>query len=172
MDPGGRCGRYAPTARQAARSRAVGHQWISDGNNNVGFYPGKMFGAAGTGVWENEDDFTAYVNAHHGIRPDPNDPVSFYEWDTKRRNHKTLPDGTPCSVATCQQIIACINNGLTARPPPKFNPLLNNCRQQSKRTLGGCCLSQGSMTHKPPGGSSFLGRSMRDTSGGLSDLTR
>jgi RHS repeat-associated protein len=150
----------------------AGHQWISDGNNNIGFYPGKMFGAPGKGVWVNEDQFTGQINANGGGRPDPSNPNNYYEWDTKKKNHGKMPDGTPCSAATRQKIIDCINSAISANPAPKFKPLLNNCRQQSKRTLGDCCLSQGSMTHKPPGGRGGAGRSTGDTTGGSSELTR
>src|SRR5206468_4755076 len=114
-----------------------------------------------------ENQFTHYVNAHRGNRPDPSDSANFYEWNTKRRNQKTLPNGTPCNIATCQQIIDCLNNRINASSPPKFNPLFNNCRQQSKRAIGDCCLSQGNMTHKPPGGSRLLGRSTKDIRGGV-----
>ncbi len=148
------------------------HQWISDGSINIGFYPGKMFGAPGKGVWVIEDQFTSQVNAHGGNRPDPSDPNNYYEWDTKKKNHGKLPDGTPCSAATCQQIIDCINNAIIADPAPKFNPLFNNCRQRSKRTLGDCCLSQGGMAHKPPNGRGCGGRSTGDITGGSSELTK
>ncbi len=47
------------------------------------------------------------VNAHRGNRPDPSDSVNIYEWDTKRRNDKTLPNCTPCSIETCEQNIDC-----------------------------------------------------------------
>jgi hypothetical protein len=132
-----------------------GHQWISEGGNNTGFYP--------PGQWIDENQYAGAAG-----RPDPNDPNNYYEWDTKRKNNGNLPDGTPCSAATCQQIQDCIKEKAKNVPgTPKFNPLFNNCRIQSKDVAGDCCLEKGKKTNKPRAGRGGFGRSSDDSTYGL-----
>src|SRR5207244_2385656 len=93
-------------------------------------------------------------------RPAPNDTSVYYEWDTKRKKKGTLPDGTSCCSATCQQIHDCIRKRASTGPDtPKFNPLFNNCRQESKDVLGDCCLKKGKKTNTPLHDKGAFGRS-------------
>ena len=128
-----------------------GHQWIHSASGNRGFYP--------PGTWIDENDY-----ANQAGRLNPDDPNNYYEWDSERKSSGSLPDGTPCSSATCAQIQACIdaktqNNAGT----PEFNSLFNNCRQRSKRTSGDCCLKKGKQTNHSNHNRGFSGRGSADT---------
>lgn len=112
----------------------AGHEWLEYGGTSVGFWPNR-----------------GYVV----LRPDPaaqaGVPV-YWQWDTVQKKSGTLKwgsaAGTPCSCATCDQIIASLN----AVPNPGWHsfPIRNNCRRFVKWALDGSCLSKGKETSFNP----------------------
>ena len=58
---------------------------------------------------------------------------------TRIRNSGTLPDGTPCSSASCDQIKDCIRNSRFRFPYSPW-PGGNNCHSWVENTLKKCCL--------------------------------
>ncbi len=61
-------------------------------------------------------------------------------WPAKRKSDGSLPDGTKCCDATCDQIVACIKNEAASGSPGTYGVVSNNCGDWVKKTLDKCCM--------------------------------
>jgi RHS repeat-associated protein len=114
---------------------------------NVGFYPDP--GNPGYGTWRDED---AVSDGTPG-RPSPDDPRYVDQYETELDKDGALPSGKPCSQATCKDIAECIAKQTGKKfGDEKFSPLTNNCRDNSKKALGNCCLKVGKKSYSATGG--------------------
>ncbi len=149
----------------------LGHQFISRGGVNIGFYGDAAFGTPGG--FMNEQDVTDGTPG----RPSPNDDNFYYEWDTNKKTSGTFKAGSkkgcPCKSGNEEDVVSCMSTFVqeASQGDIAFNIVLRNCRVMSNRALTSCCLKKGKLIHTPPKGSKTSAGRSSDDSGGASDIS-